>query len=55
MQTVRTVATFEGVRELPMAVYPGAIQGHTKQELQQNVEKIFDQIVDGIADRLQVR
>jgi hypothetical protein len=48
VQTVRTVATFEGVRELPMAVYPGAIQGHTKQELQQNVEKIFDQIVDGI-------
>jgi hypothetical protein len=31
-----------------MAVYPGAIQGHTQSELQQNVARIFDQIVDGI-------
>ena len=42
------VAAFEGIRDLPMAIYPGAIQGHEQAELQRNVEKMFPQIVDGI-------
>jgi len=45
---VHAVAKFEGVPELPMAIYPGAIQGHTPAELRGNVEKIFDRIVEGI-------
>jgi len=31
-----------------MAVYPGAIQGHTPAELRGNIEKIFERIVEGI-------
>ena len=31
-----------------MAVYPGAIQGHDRSEIERNIEKIIDQIVDGI-------
>ena len=45
---MHAVAKFEGVPELPMAIYPGAIQGHTPAELRGNVEKIFDRIVEGI-------
>ena len=33
---------------MPMAVYPGAIQGHTASELRANVEKIFPDIINGI-------
>lgn len=48
METVRAVAKFEGVPDMPMAVYPGAIQGHTASELRANIEKIFSDIIDGI-------
>ncbi len=45
---MREVAKFEGVPDMPMAVYPGAIQGHTASELRANVEKIFPDIINGI-------
>lgn len=48
VETVRKVSSFEGVPNLPMAVYPGAIQGHTPDELRANVEKIFPKILEGI-------
>ena len=34
--------------DLPLAVYPGSIQNHSQSELKGNIEKILDQIVDGI-------
>lgn len=46
--TVKRIAAFEGVPGLPTAVYPGAIQGHTPEELRRNVEGMIDDIVRGL-------
>ena len=48
ISTSREVAVFEGVPGQPLVVYPGAIQGHTDDEVKENIEKIFEQVVDGL-------